>query len=142
MVQAKQGDLVKVHYTGKLDDGTVFDSSEGRDPSEFTVRSGQLIPGFDSGVIGMNVGESKTVQIPSADAYGPHQDEMVLAVERSTVPEDIELQEGMQLQITGPDNQALVVTVAAITEDTVQLDANHPLAGKDLIFDLTLVDIE
>jgi len=141
MAQAKKGDTVKVHYTGRLDDGTVFDSSEGRDPLEFTVGSGQLIPGFDSGVTGMNVGESKTVQIPSQDAYGPHHEEMVIEVGRDEFPPDVTPAIGDQLQMRHDTGRVIMVTVTEIGDEKVTLDANHPLAGKDLTFDIQLVEV-
>ena len=142
MNQAKSGDTVKVHYTGKLTDGSIFDSSDGAIPLEFTLGSGVVISGFDDAISGMEPGEAKTVTIGCLQAYGPHMDEMIIEVERDSIPEDIELNEGMQLQIMGPDNQALIVTVAEVGEEMVRLDANHPLAGQDLIFDLKLVAIE
>lgn len=141
MAQAKQGDTVKVHYTGKLDDGTVFDSSAGRDPLEFTVGSGQLIAGFDAGVTGMSIGESKTVQIPSADAYGPHHEEMVIAVGREEFPPDLAPAIGDQLQMRHDTGQIMMVTVIEVSDANVTLDANHPLAGKDLTFELELVEV-
>lgn len=142
MAQAKAGDKVKVHYTGKLDDGTVFDSSAGRDPLEFTVGAGQMIRGFDAGVDGMSVGESKTVKIPSTDAYGEHRDEMVIVVARDEMPPDMEVTPGDQLQMRHETGQIVVVTVTEVTDSNVTLDGNHPLAGKDLTFDIELVDLQ
>ena len=141
MAQAKSGDTVRIHYTGTLSDGSVFDSSEGRDPLEFTVGSGQVIPGFDKAVDGMQVGEQKTVEIACADAYGEAHPDARQDVPRDQFPPNIDLQEGLQLQMTMPSGQAVPVTVAALSEDTVTLDANHPLAGKDLTFKLELVEI-
>lgn len=141
MAQAQQGDKVKVHYTGKLDDGTIFDSSAGRDPLEFTVGSGQVIPGFDSGVAGMNVGDSKTVTIPSLEAYGPHHEEMVITVDRGEFPPEITPAIGDQLQMRHETGQIVMVTVAEVGDANVILDANHPLAGKDLTFDIQLVEV-
>lgn len=141
MTQAKKGDRVKVHYTGKLDDGTVFDSSRDREPIEFTLGAGEVIPGFEAAVEGMEVGETKTTTIPAEEAYGPHRDDMILMVERSKFPPHIEPEVGQQLQLRQEDGQTLIVTVAAVTEDTVALDANHPLAGEDLTFDIELVEI-
>lgn len=141
MAQAKQGDKVKVHYTGKLDDGTVFDSSAGRDPLEFTLGSGQVIPGFESGVTGMNPGESKSVTIPSVEAYGPKHEEMIVVVGRDEFPPDLEPSPGDQLQMRHDSGQIVMVTVAEATESHVTLDANHPLAGKDLTFDIELVEV-
>lgn len=141
MVQAKAGDTVKVHYTGKLDDGTVFDSSEGRDPLQFTVGSGQMIAGFDAGVNGMNEGETKTVRIGSEEAYGQHRDEMVLTVGKDELPPDMEVEPGDQLQMRHESGQVVMVTVTDVTDANITLDANHPLAGKDLTFDIHLVEV-
>ena len=141
MTQAKQGDTVKIHYTGTLDDGTVFDSSEGRDPLSFTIGSGQVIPGFDEAVTGMAKDEKKNVTIPADQAYGPRNDEMVIQVPRDQVPPDINPEEGQKLQMQGPDNQPVMVVITEVTEEHVMLDANPPLAGKDLTFDIQLVEI-
>lgn len=138
---AEQGDTVTVHYTGRLEDGTVFDSSEGKDPLEFTVGEGRLIPGFEQGVLGMEPGQSKTVNIPSEDAYGPYDPELVTEVERSELPADLELEVGMQLQGSQPDGRVAIFTVKDFTNSTVTLDANHRLAGKDLIFDIEVVEV-
>ena len=142
MAQAKQGDTVKVHYTGKFPDGTVFDSSEGANPLEFTIGNGQVIPGFDNGVIGMAPAESRTIDIPAVQAYGAHQDEMVVVLERDKLPSDLNPDIGDQLQMKGMDGRLVVVEVTAIDEATLTLDANHPLAGKDLTFDINLVEIK
>ena len=141
MAQAQDGDTVKVHYTGKLDDGTVFDSSVDGDPLEFTLGDDQLIPGFESAVIGMNAAESKTVKIAAAEAYGPHQEEMVLVVERAEFPDDIDPKVGEQLRMEDSDGQELEVTITDASEETVTLDGNHPLAGKDLTFEIQLIEI-
>ena len=143
MTQAKAGDTVKVHYTGKLDDGTVFDTSAEREPLEFMIGEGQVIPGFEQAIIGMEPGDSKTTKIGSDDAYGPHRPEMVLSVERDQFPPNIEPELDQQLQIRQPDGQTFVVTVTDITDngEHVTLDANHPLAGQDLTFDIQLVEI-
>ena len=141
MTAAKSGDTVRIHYTGTLSDGSVFDSSEGRDPLEFTLGSGQVIPGFDTGVTGMTVGEKKTIEIPSDEAYGPVHDEARQDVPRAQIPAEIPLEVGIQLQMQSPTGQVVPVTVVAITEEAVTLDANHPLAGKDLTFALELVSI-
>jgi peptidylprolyl isomerase len=141
MSQAKSGDTVKIHYTGTLDDGSQFDSSAGRDPLEFTVGSGQVIPGFEQAVEGMAVGDTKTVNIPAEDAYGPHHDQMVQDVPKSALPDDLEPEVGMTLQAQGPDGQFLDLTVTAVEEDSITVDGNHPLAGKALKFDLELVEI-
>lgn len=141
MAQAKAGDKVQVHYTGKLDDGTVFDSSAGRDPLEFTVGAGQMIAGFDAGVDGMAEGETKTIKIPSEDAYGAHRDEMVILVKREELPPDMEVTTGDQLQMRHESGQVIVVTVTEVSDASVTLDGNHPLAGKDLTFDIELVKL-
>jgi len=142
MGNAKKGDKVKVHYTGKFDDGTVFDSSEGRDPLEFTLGSGQVIPGFENGVVDMELKESKTVNIPADEAYGIHREDMVIEVKKEQIPQDIEVQLGTELGMSGEaPGQELRVTVVGITDDMVKLDGNHPMAGKDLTFDITLEEI-
>jgi peptidylprolyl isomerase len=140
MAQAKSGDTVRVHYTGTLQDGEVFDSSEGHDPLEFTLGEGQVIAGFDDAVEGMDEGERKIVTIPSGDAYGEHREELLLRVPRSQFPHDVEPEVGQELQMAQGDDM-FVVTVREVGEDAVTLDANHPLAGKDLTFALTLVEI-
>lgn len=140
-VLAKKGDTVKVHYTGKTNDGTVFDTSEDSDPLEFMLGEGKMIPGFEEGIIGMKVGESKTINIPVDKAYGPRSDDMILEVERSEMPEGIEPEIGMQLQMTQTDGNTVIVTITEISETMIKLDANHPLAGQDLIFDIQLVEI-
>lgn len=141
MAQAKSGDTVRVHYKGNLEDGTVFDSSEGRDPLEFTIGGGQIIPGFDQAVVGMSPGDTKTEHIPCDQAYGPHRSEMMVEVERSMVPEGMEIEVGQHLELQGNDGSRVPVRVAEISETKVKLDGNHPLAGKDLIFAIELVDI-
>lgn len=141
MTQAKSGDTVKIHYTGKLDDGTVFDSSVNREPLEFTLSSGQVIPGFDNAVLGMSPGESKTEKIPMTEAYGPYREEMVVAVNKEQLPADLEPEVGQQLQVRQPDGQMIPVYVTEVNDSTVTLDANHPLAGYDLTFDIELVEI-
>lgn len=141
MTEVKSGDTVQIHYTGTLTDGTTFDSSQGRDPLEFVVGSGQIIPGLDTALPGMSVGDKKVVKIDSAEAYGPVNPEMRQAVPREGIPADIPLEIGTQLQMQTPDGQALPVMVVAVDESTVTLDANHPLAGKDLQFDIELLKI-
>jgi FKBP-type peptidyl-prolyl cis-trans isomerase 2 len=141
MTAAKSGDTVRIHYTGTLSDGSVFDSSEGRDPLEFTLGSGQVIPGFDNGVTGMKVGETKTIEIASDDAYGPVHEDARQDVPRAQIPDEIPLEVGIQLQMQSPTGQVVPVTVVAVTDEAVTLDANHPLAGKDLTFALELVSI-
>lgn len=141
MTQAKLGDTVKVHYTGKLEDGTVFDTSIDRTPLEFTIGEGQIIPGFEQAVVGMNLGESKTTTIPVDKAYGPYREEMVLVIGREQFPADLHPEVGQRLQLHQVDGQTIIVTVTEVSEGSVTLDANHPLAGKDLIFDIQLVEI-
>jgi len=141
MAIAKQGDKVNVHYTGKLNDGSIFDTSQDRDPLQFTIGSGEVIPGFEEAIVGMNPGDSKTVTIESGQAYGDHREEMVVEVARDQIPENIQPEVGLQLQIDREDGQITVVTVMEMNDSTVTLDANHPLAGKDLTFELELVDI-
>lgn len=142
MAQAKTGDTVKVHYTGSLDDGTVFDSSVERDPLEFTLGAGQVVPGFENGVLGMAIDESKTVNIPCKDAYGEHNPAQIIEIERTQIPADMKVEVGMQLQMMADDGQALMVTIAELSDDKVKLDANHMLAGKDLTFEIKLVEIK
>jgi peptidylprolyl isomerase len=142
MGQAKHGDTVKVHYTGKLEDGTVFDSSADRDPLEFTIGAGNIIPGFEKAVVGMNPGDSKTEVIPTEQAYGPYMEEMVVTIDRQQMPAEIAPEVGQQLQIQQPDGQVLPVIITDVSDGTVTLDANHPLAGENLTFDIRLVEIE
>jgi len=136
----EDGKKVRIHYTGTLSDGEKFDSSEGRDPLEFETGAGMVIPGFDSAVRDMEVGGKKTVTLPAAEAYGELREEMVGDFPKANFPEDMELQIGIPLQMTGPDGPVPVV-IKEIKEDAVTLDANHPLAGKDLTFALELVEI-
>ena len=137
---AKTGDTVEVHYTGRLADGTVFDTSVGSEPLEFTLGQSQIIPGFEQAVIGMQVGEAKTVTIPADQAYGPHREDMILQVDRDELPADIDPRVGMQLQMN-QGNEIMIVTITDVSETTIKIDTNHPLAGQDLIFDIELVDI-
>ncbi len=141
MTTAKDGDKVAVHYRGTLDDGSEFDSSHGRDPLEFTLGSGMVIGGFDSAVSGMGVGDKKQVTFPAEEAYGPHRPEMVQQVERDQIPDHIELAVGAQLQASRPGEQPTVLTIVSFDDASVTLDANHPLAGQALTFDLELVSI-
>ncbi len=141
MPQAKIGDTVKVHYTGRLEDGTVFDSSLNREPLQFTIGAGELIPGFEESVIGMEVGEKKTVTIPPEKAYGSHLEELVIKIEKERIPEDINPEVGQQLEIKQPDGRTIPVVVTDISETHITLDANHPLAGESLTFDIELVEI-
>ena len=141
MTEARQGNTVKVHYTGKLDDGTVFDSSAGAQPLEFTIGQGQMISGFEQGVVGMEQGETRTVIVAADQAYGIHRPDGVFEVDRSEIPPSIPLEVGMQLQATSANGQPAQMTVLELSEDKVKLDANHPLAGKDLTFDIEVVEI-
>ena len=141
MKQAKNGDTVKVHYTGKLKDGNVFDTSTNHAPLQFTIGDGQIIPGFEQAVIGMNPGESKTTNVSMDEAYGPHRKENLLEVNREHFPAHTEPKVGQQFQIPQQNGRKLIVTVADISESSITLDANHPLAGKDLTFDIELVEI-
>lgn len=142
MSAVKSGDNVSIHYTGTLSDGTVFDSSEGRDPLQFEVGSGQIIPGLDQALPGMTVGEKKQVEVPADEAYGQPMEEARQAVPRDQIPADIPLELGARLQMQTADGQAVPVVVAELDEETVTLDANHPLAGKDLTFAIELMDIK
>lgn len=141
MKQVKSGDKVKVHYHGKLTSGETFDSSQGREPLEFEVGSGMVIKGFDDGVTGMAVGEKKTVTIPANEAYGPANPDMIIDVPKDRFPQDMELEIGMPLGMSDGQGNNYQVVVTEIKEESILLDANHPLAGKDLVFDLELVDI-
>lgn len=141
MAEAQRGSKVKVHYTGRLQDGSVFDTSVERDPLEFTIGGGNIIAGFEAAVIGMTPGDQKTETIPATEAYGEYRDELVQNVEKSMFPSDMDVEVGQQLQLTQDDRPPLVVQVAAITDEAVTLDANHPLAGKELTFDIELVEI-
>jgi peptidylprolyl isomerase len=141
MAQAQRGDKVKVHYTGRFEDGTIFDSSEGQAPLEFTIGEGQVIPGFENAVIGMNPGDKKTEKIPADQAYGDHSDDMIVTVDRDQIPLDIMPEVGQQLQLHNPSGQAIPVIVTDVSDSSITLDANHPLAGQDLTFDIELVSI-
>lgn len=141
MAQAKSGDSVKVHYTGTLGDGTVFDRSDERGPMEFTLGAGQVIPGFDQAVDGMVAGEKTRVTIPTDEAYGPVREEMVLTVPKSQFPEGVAPEVGQQFEIGQEQGQRLMVQVTEVADESVTLDANHPLAGKDLTFEIELVEI-
>ncbi|MBZ0300259.1 MAG: peptidylprolyl isomerase [Anaerolineae bacterium] len=141
MTQAQSGDSVKLHYTGTLTDGTVFDSSDGREPLAFTLGQQQVIPGFENAVMGMSPGDTKTVTIPAEQAYGPHREEMLIQVPPSEFPDHITPKVGDQLQIRQPDGQAFNVVVRDVSEIGVTLDGNHPLAGQDLTFEIELVEV-
>ena len=141
MTQAKKGDKVQVHYKGYLEDGKIFDSSEGKPPLDVVLGTGTVIPGFDAALAGMAVGDKKTVKIPLEQAYGPHNAEMVMQVPKSQVPPDLKPEIGQKLQVGGADGELMTVEVIDVTDEFVTLDANPPLAGKDLTFDLELVAI-
>jgi FKBP-type peptidyl-prolyl cis-trans isomerase 2 len=137
----QSGDKIKIHYHGRLTDGTTFDSSDGRSPLEFTVGSGSVIKGFDDGVKGMSVGEKKTIEIPFLQAYGPEDPSMIIEFPIDRLPDDLKPEIGMQLNMNNAEGQQFPVTISDITDENIILNANHPLAGKDLIFDLELVEI-
>ncbi len=141
MATAKPGDTVQIHYTGTLDDGSQFDSSVGREPLEFTLGSGQVIPGFDSAVMGLSEGEGRTVRIEPEDAYGEVDDRLIQQIARNQLPGHIEVEKGLQLQAGRPGGHPMIVTVVDFDDDTVTLDGNHELAGKALNFSVELVKI-
>ncbi|MEX0811402.1 MAG: peptidylprolyl isomerase [Chitinophagales bacterium] len=141
MSQATKGSKVKVHYTGKLTDETVFDSSRERAPLEFTVGAGQMIEGFDVAVDGMKVGESKEVAIPAEKAYGPRNEEAIINVPKTKLPEGLDAEVGMQLEASQQDGKKQLLVITEVKDEEVVLDANHPLAGKDLVFDIELVEV-
>lgn len=141
MAQANSGDTVRINYTGKLTDGTVFDSSEGRNPLEFVIGGNTIIPTLEAACVGMTIGDKATVDVTADNAYGPHQPDAIQTVERAMIPDEVDLTIGAQLQATAPDGQTLVLTIAAVEGDQVTLDGNHPLAGQDLSFDIELVEI-
>ena len=140
--EAKNGDTIKVQYKGTLEDGTIFDTSVGREPLEFILGDGKLIPGFEQAVVGMHVGELKTVTIPADEAYGPPRDDLVMTVERSQLPEGLEPEVGQQLDWRQEDGRIILVAVTDVDETTITIDANHPLAGKNLTFEIEIVEIE
>jgi len=139
---AKDGDTVRVHYTGTLEDGTTFDTSVGREPLEFTLGEGKMIPGFEKAVYGLQVGKTKTVTIPAEEAYGPHRDDLVVVVERDQLPAGLDPKVDQQLQMQQTDGRTAVVIVTDVSETTITVDANHSLAGKDLTFEIELVEIK
>ncbi len=141
MAEAKLGDKVRVHYTGLLDDGTVFDTSVGREPFDFTIGENTVIPGFENAVVGMKVGDKKTISIPPGDAYGEYLDDLIVVINRSQIPPEIDAEVGMVLQVKSENGTATYVTVTDITDDAVTLDGNHPLAGKSLTFEIELLEI-
>ena len=142
MKKAEKGDVVQVHYTGTLTDGSVFDSSKDRAPLGFTVGAGQMIPGFDAGVLGMAEGESKRIEIPADQAYGPFRDDLVMEVSLDQFPPEADPKVGMRYRFQTEDGHAMVLAVTGVGEGTVVLDGNHELAGQDLVFDVTLVSVK
>ena len=141
MAQAKHGDTVKVHYKGKLEDGTVFDSSESREPLEFTIGEYKVIPGFEEAVVGMSPGDSKTEKVPADQAFGPYREELVSDIDRERIPRGVDPKVGTRLQVPKSDGRTTEVLVTGLTESKVTVDANHPLARDDLIFDIELLEI-
>ena len=141
MSEAKKDNIVKVHYIGKLDNGQVFDTSKEREPLEFKIGEGRLIPGFENGVVGMKLDEMKTIKIPSAEAYGDKKSELMVEVSKKQLPEDLTPEVGMELVSRGQDGREQIVKIAEINPDTIVIDANHPLAGEDLTFEIKLVEI-
>jgi peptidylprolyl isomerase len=141
MAQASNGDTVRIHYTGTLKDGSQFDSSTGREPLEFTIGENRILPPLEEAIVGMAVGEKANVEIGASDAYGEHDPQAVQEVDRGMIPEEVDLTVGSQLQATTQSGQTLVLTVVNVAEETVTVDGNHPLAGKDLTFDVELVEI-
>jgi FKBP-type peptidyl-prolyl cis-trans isomerase 2 len=138
----KKGQTVRVHYTGKFVDGVTFDSSEGKEPLEFTVGQGQVIPGFDEGVVGMSAGEKKTIEIEPENAYGPVDENARIELPRDQLPQDIEPKEGMRLTMQAPNGQVFYPLIKEVKEDSIILDLNHPLAGKKLIFDVEIIEVK
>ena len=141
MAQAKAGDTVRVHYEGQLSDGTIFDSSLEREPIEFILGQDTVIPGFEQAVIGMEVGESKDVSIPPEDGFGEYSEDLVVNIEKSILPPDINPELGMQLEVSSEEETPRVFTIADIAEDIITLDGNHPLAGKEIAFKIELIEI-
>jgi peptidylprolyl isomerase len=141
MTKAKNGDTVQVHYTGKLDSGEIFDTSHGGDPLSFELGTRQVIPGFEAAIVGMSVGDLVTVKILCKDAYGPPREELVIPVKRSEFPDELAPEVGMQLAMRGEDGEQVPVTIAGVSEKDITLDANHPLAGEDLTFEIALISI-
>ena len=141
MAKAKNGDAVKVHYTGKLEDGTVFDSSESRDPLEFTVGEGKVIPGLEQAVVGMSPGDSKTENVPADQAFGPYREDLVVEIDLERIPKGVDPKVGERLRVEKTDGGITEVLVAGVTESKVTLDANHPLARNDLVLDIQLLEI-
>lgn len=141
MAQASDGSIVQIHYSGKLKDGTLFDSTDGRDPLQFTIGEGNIIPKLEAAIVGMAVGDKASVEIAAADAYGPRHDDAVQTVDLSKIPEEVDLSIGKQLQASAENGDTVILTVVAIEDGTVTLDGNHPLAGEDLSFDIEIIQI-
>lgn len=141
MAKAKEGDTVQVHYTGKLKDGTVFDTSDEREPLSFKIGEQRVIPGFEEAVVGMEPGDTKTEELPPGQAYGEHREDMVMELERDQLPDNLEPKVGQQLQLRMQNGQEVPVVITELAEESVTIDANHPLAGKDLVFEIELVEI-
>ena len=141
MSQAKSGDTVKVNYTGRLDDGSVFDTTESREPFQFVLGHEHLIAGFQKAILGMSPGDSKTVKLSPEEAYGPKRDEMIVAIDRASFPEDVEPQLGQQLQLKQRDGSPVGATVTEVSETAITVDANHPLAGQTLTFEISLLEV-
>jgi FKBP-type peptidyl-prolyl cis-trans isomerase 2 len=141
MSQVKTGDTVKVHYTGKLNNGQVFDTSKDREPLQFKIGAGQMIPGFEEGVMGMELEQEKTIEIPSEKAYGPRMDELFIEVKNEQLPEGLKPEKGMELVTKRQDGTEAIVKVDEVKDNSIVIDANHPLAGQDLTFDVKLVEI-
>jgi FKBP-type peptidyl-prolyl cis-trans isomerase 2 len=142
MSEVKKGDKVKVHYTGKLTDETIFDSSREREPIEFTVGAGQMIEGFDNAVVGMKIGDTKVVEIPSDKAYGPKREEAIITINKNQLGEGLDPQVGMQLEATQADGRKQILVIQEVKGEEIVLDGNHPLAGKELIFDIEVVEVQ
>lgn len=142
MFYAAKGDTVKVHYTGRLSDGTVFDTSEDKAPLSFIIGKNEVIPGFEEAAVGMVTGEKKTVSVPAEKAYGPSRENLIETIERGDLPPDLDLRVGGQLEVTRQDSSIFLVMVTGLEGDSVTLDANHPLAGKELIFDIAMLEIK
>lgn len=141
MTQAKEDDTVRVHYTAKLDNDTIIGSTKNQEPLQFTVGKGQVLPGFEQAVVGMNSGESKTIILAAEQAFGPHLDEMVVVVDRERLPEGLNPKEGDSIQLQIRDDETMIVSVTGVSESTITIDGNHPLAGKDLIFDIEFIEV-
>ena len=142
MAQAQEGDTVTVHYTGKLEDGTVFDTSEEREPLNFTIGEEKVIPGFENAVVGMEPGDTKKKELTPDEAYGEHRDDMVMELERNEIPDEVDPQVGQQLQLRMQNGQTVPVVITDLGDETVTIDANHPLAGHKLVFEIELIDVE